>query len=522
MALLVQFIVLASLSTLGRFAPAIGDQCYSWMTDDGTACGTFLAGMYQLRRAAIEEQLRSAKVEESDQICCTDGTGCFTNAKGTPWECYPFLPDCMDKIQPEFFLYTPEKTNNQTINYNNLNASVQAITMSNKRPFFVEIHGYGESWPKQYLFDMKDGLIALGNNVLIVRWTTGSKGPDYFKASANTQTVGAAIALVMNSLIEQNKVDLSLSTVVGFSLGAHVAGYIGDRLPGLRRIIGLDPAGPMFACQPIQTRLDPTDALFVQAIHTNGDNFFYGGAGTLEQMGDIDFYANGGQIQAGCDRGVPQAVHDILHLNFSSMGDDLSCSHDRAHDLFIETVNEAANPSTSCNYMSFPCDSSADWTAGKCFQCGSNGCPTFGYTTDIGTPYSGKFYFNTQSDNTLSGEYCGSQYLVSLTSDVDAKGNITVTLFGPDGHSNPEAFQTSEDTLTANTPQPRVMVTPWNTKSVDQIQLVYNRYTSLIHKDGVTHWTLTASSISDTNGKIVSSLANLPVDDNITLSILYQ
>lgn len=71
----------------------------------------------------------------------------------------------------------------------------------------------------------------------------------------------------------------------------------------------------MFACQNTATRLDPTDAKFVQAIHTNGDSFFYGGAGTLEQMGDIDFYANGGQIQAGCERGVPQVVHDITHLN---------------------------------------------------------------------------------------------------------------------------------------------------------------------------------------------------------------
>jgi pimeloyl-ACP methyl ester carboxylesterase len=429
----------------------------------------------------------------------------------------------MDKIQPQFFLYTPENTDGQTIDYNNLNSSIQAVTINNKRPFFVEIHGYGESWPKQWLFDMKDSLVALGNNVLIVRWTTGSKGPDYFKASANTQTTGAAVALLVNNMIQQNKVDLSITTIVGFSLGAHVAGYAGDALPGLRRIIGLDPAGPMFACQNTATRLDPTDAKFVQAIHTNGDNFFYGGAGTLEQMGDIDFYANGGQIQAGCERGVPQVVHDILHLNFSSMEDDLSCSHDRSHELFTESVKDAANPSTSCNFMAFPCTSSDVWTAGQCFQCASNGCPTFGYTTDIGTPYSGKYYFNTQSDNVLSGEYCGSQYLVSVSSDVDAKGNITITLFGPNGHSNPYAFQTDEDTLAANIPEQKVAVTPWNTKSVNQMQLVYNRYTSLIHKDGTKSWTLTASSILATNEKKVNDISgNLVIGDNVTVTIPYQ
>lgn len=46
------------------------------------------------------------------------------------------------------------------------------------------------------------------------------------------------MALLINNMIQQNKVDLSITTIVGFSLGAHVAGYAGDGLPGLRRIIG--------------------------------------------------------------------------------------------------------------------------------------------------------------------------------------------------------------------------------------------------------------------------------------------
>lgn len=118
----------------------------------------------------------------------------------------------------------------------------------------------------------------------------------------------------------------------------------------------------------------------------------------------------------------------------------------------------------------------------------------------------------------------GSQYILSLTSDVDAKGNITVTLNGPDGHSNSQAFQTynfilffllfkyynvavwkifsAEDTLPAGSAQQRVTVTPWNMKSVNQVQLVYNKYTSLIHKDGVNQWTLVGSAVTDTNGNM--------------------
>lgn len=153
-------IVLPALVALSYSASYIDDNCYDWMTSDGTDCGTFLAGEFQLRRAILSRRLRNLRTEaDTDQICCTDGTGCFTNAKGTPWQCYPFLPDCMDKIKPQFFLYTPENTAGQTIDYTNLNASVQSITLTPTRPFFVIIHGYGGSWPKQWMFDMKDALI---------------------------------------------------------------------------------------------------------------------------------------------------------------------------------------------------------------------------------------------------------------------------------------------------------------------------------------------------------------------------
>ncbi len=68
---------------------------------------------------------------------------------------------------------------------------------------------------------------------------------------------------------------------------------------------GLDPAGPLFANDdPLgtvpETRLNPSNAALVQCIHTNGEPLILGGFGTMQPMGHVDFYANGGQVQPGC------------------------------------------------------------------------------------------------------------------------------------------------------------------------------------------------------------------------------
>ncbi len=39
--------------------------------------------------------------------------------------------------------------------------------------------------------------------------------------------------------------------------------------PGIH-VAGLDPAGPLFENSPVAVHLDPTDAIFVDNIHTDG------------------------------------------------------------------------------------------------------------------------------------------------------------------------------------------------------------------------------------------------------------
>ena len=59
---------------------------------------------------------------------------------------------------------------------------------------------------------------------------------------------------------------------------------------------GLDPAGPYFTKVDPAVRLDPSDAEYVDVIHTDAGVF-----GTdRTDSGHIDFFPNGGYQQPGC------------------------------------------------------------------------------------------------------------------------------------------------------------------------------------------------------------------------------
>lgn len=92
--------------------------------------------------------------------------------------------------------------------------------------------------------------------MILVDWSAGAGGLDYFKAASNTQVCGTEIAF----FLLQNRVNASLVHCIGHSLGAHACGYAG-KVVKLGRISGLDPAGPNFKGQPSNKRLDKNDAL---------------------------------------------------------------------------------------------------------------------------------------------------------------------------------------------------------------------------------------------------------------------
>jgi hypothetical protein len=88
--------------------------------------------------------------------------------------------------------------------------------------------------------------------------------------------------------------------------------YYRGRKASFISVVGLDPAAPLFESQDPRARLDSTDAMFVDVIHSNGENLILGGLGSWQPMGHVDFYPNGGRMQKGCTNLFVGAVTDIL------------------------------------------------------------------------------------------------------------------------------------------------------------------------------------------------------------------
>ena len=74
----------------------------------------------------------------------------------------------------------------------------------------------------------------------------------------------------------------------------------------------LDPADPYFQDTDNKVRLDPSDAKFVDVIHTDSSTMLSLGMGAKQSMGHLDFFPNGGTDQPGCPAGLRSKVGSTL------------------------------------------------------------------------------------------------------------------------------------------------------------------------------------------------------------------
>ncbi|KAM8905955.1 phospholipase A1 member A isoform 2-T2 [Lycaon pictus] len=251
------------------------------------------------------------------------------------------------------------------------------------------IHGFRALGTKPSWIDTFIGTLlrAANANVIAVDWVYGSTGV-YFSAVENVVKLGLEISRFLSKLLVLGVPESSIH-IIGVSLGAHVGGMVGHFYKGqLGRITGLDPAGPEYTRASLEERLDPGDALFVEAIHTDTDNL-----GIRIPVGHVDYFVNGGQDQPGCPT--------FIHAGYSY----LICDHMRAVYLYISALEN------SCPLMAFPCATYKAFLAGQCLDCFNPfllSCPRIGLMEQSGIkieplPKEVKVYLLTTS----RAPYCG-------------------------------------------------------------------------------------------------------------------
>ncbi|XP_045446251.1 uncharacterized protein LOC123654385 [Melitaea cinxia] len=373
------------------------------------------------------------RIKRSQGSVCYGEFGCFEDTG--PFAYLETLPSPPLEVGTHFLLYSTTNRGDQpliAVPASNMSAawSWAARAFDTARPTRVIVHGFGSNCDNVWVYEMRSALMAVEEcNVICVDWEGGATMPNYLRAAANTRLVGKQLAMLLRGL-SQN-IDLRFEDIhlIGFSLGAHVAGFAGSEIRNISRITGLDPAGPLFEFQDPRARLDKTDAKFVDVIHSNGETLILGGLGAAQPLGHVDFYPNGGRVQHGCSNLFVGAVSDlVLPWASASVEGRSLCNHRRAYKFFTDSV------SPKCHFPAFPCSDYDTFLEGRCFPCdGEHRCGNMGYYADRSLG-RGQLYLLTREEE----PFCAHQYHVALWAASEAGekqnyGRVTLTLHGDSG-----------------------------------------------------------------------------------------
>ncbi|NP_001133507.1 phospholipase A1 member A precursor [Salmo salar] len=350
------------------------------------------------------------------------------------------------KLQLQYLLLTRKNTDCASL-FSQESLSNNTSYFNSSLPTKIIVHGYRAlgskpSWVKQ----LAQALLRVQDaNVVVVDWVYGASLA-YNMVVENYKEVAIQISVLINQL-QNHGCKLESFHFIGVSLGAHVSGFVGTLFNGkIGRITGLDPAGPMFKRADTFDRLDPSDALFVEAIHTDSDYF-----GISIPVGHADFFLNGGMDQAGCSRS-----------RFSSMYRYVICDHMRALHVYISALNG------TCPLTGIPCSSYEDFLKGRCLGCPGR-CPRIGLLENSGLtvfplPQLKKLFLLTTS----APPFCAHHILVQLEVFLLHKSAEVQVILRTGGH--PETEQRLR-LQTGGTMYRRVIAHPGPLCEIDSIQL---------------------------------------------------
>ncbi|TRY56949.1 hypothetical protein DNTS_023882 [Danionella cerebrum] len=254
--------------------------------------------------------------------------------------------------------------------------SLQTCGYNQSQPVTIIIHGWTmnglmEKWIFSLASALKHRLQHV--NVLISDWRNLALQP-YPIAAKNSRQVGGDLATMLKWLQDVAQLSLDEVHLIGYSLGAHVAGFAGSHFRGAQkigRITGLDPAGPHFEGALAPDRLSPDDAQLVDAIHTSAGSRLMPGVGITQRVAHLDFYPNGGAFQPGCK--FSDVYANVYRYGLQGVPRTIKCSHERSVRLFTESVQNGSAPA-----LGFRCRDQASFTRGRCLDCRSQRCNPLG------------------------------------------------------------------------------------------------------------------------------------------------
>ncbi|XP_076288999.1 phospholipase A1-like [Lasioglossum baleicum] len=228
-----------------------------------------------------------------------------------------------------FYLFTKDNPNDGQRLYLDDVATLQNSNFNFSKPTKIVTHGFLNTVYNSAVDLLRDAYLEHGDyNIVGIDWGKIAFEP-YIWASERVLMVSRFSADFINFLHKQG-LDLSTVTIAGHSLGAHVAGLSARYAEGnVDLVVALDPAFPNFALSKPGERVARGDADYVQVIHTNA-----GVLGYERAIGDVDFYPNNGNSQAGCRSNT--------------------CSHLRSFRYFAESINSDKFVAVACeNYSKF-------------------------------------------------------------------------------------------------------------------------------------------------------------------------
>ncbi|KAM9508422.1 endothelial lipase isoform 1-T1 [Guaruba guarouba] len=303
------------------------------------------------------------------------------------------------------------------------------------KTFFI-IHG----WTMSGMFETWLGSLVSAlqkrekdANVVVVDWLSLAHQL-YTDAVNNTQIVGKSIARLLDWLQENPLFQLENVHLIGYSLGAHVAGFAGNHVHGrIGRITGLDPAGPMFEGVDPSKRLSPDDANFVDVLHTYTRETLGVSIGIQMPVGHVDIYPNGGDFQPGC------GLSDVLGaIAYGTIGEVVKCEHERSVHLFVDSLVNQDKQS-----FAFQCTDSSRFKKGICLSCRKNRCNGIGYNArKTRNKRNSKMYLKTRADMPFKVyHYQMKMHVFSYQGLGEADPTFSVTLYGTNGDSEPLSLE---------------------------------------------------------------------------------